>query len=101
MLNIDSGERVYERNSQDKIHPASLTKIMTAIVALESGHDLKAETTDLKVYIQNYIYNQQAGGGGIYQGDQYVLYDLLNAMADSIGQRSFHDDRRLYRQRQH
>ena len=103
MLNIDSGERVYERNSQDKIHPASLTKIMTAIVALESGHDLKAETTDLKVYIQNYIYNQQAGGGGIYQGDQYVLYDLLNAMliqsvneasmmiADYIGNGSIED----------
>lgn len=103
MLNLDSGERVYERNSQDKIHPASLTKIMTAIVALESGHDLKTETTDLKVYIQNYIYNQQAGGGGIYQGDQYVLYDLLNAMliqsvneasmmiADYIGNGSIED----------
>ena len=76
---------------------------MTAIVALESGHDLKAETTDLKVYIQNYIYNQQAGGGGIYQGDQYVLYDLLNAMliqsvneasmmiADYIGNGSIED----------
>ena len=73
------------------------------MVALESGHDLKEETTDLKVYIQNYIYNQQAGGGGIYQGDQYVLYDLLNAMliqsvneasmmiADYIGNGSIED----------
>lgn len=77
LLNVDSGEPVYNRNEMERIQPASLTKIMTALVVLESDHDLDNETTELKTYIQNYLYNLQAGDGGIYQGVQFTLRDLL------------------------
>ncbi|WP_308753402.1 serine hydrolase [uncultured Anaerotruncus sp.] len=103
LLNVDSGEPVYNRNEMERIQPASLTKIMTALVVLESDHDLDAETTELKTYIQNYLYNLQAGDGGIYQGVQFTLRDLLygsltqsvNAaammLADYVGNGSIED----------
>lgn len=103
LLNVDSGEPVYNRNEMERIQPASLTKIMTALVVLESDHDLDNETTELKTYIQNYLYNLQAGDGGIYQGVQFTLRDLLygsltqsvNAaammLADYVGNGSIED----------
>ncbi|MBR4305410.1 MAG: D-alanyl-D-alanine carboxypeptidase [Ruminiclostridium sp.] len=39
MVNIDTGDVVYEKNAEKKMFPASTTKIMTAIVALESVSD--------------------------------------------------------------
>ena len=47
LVNLDTEEHtvVYKKNSNKKIPPASLTKIMTAVVALDSGMDLKKRVT--------------------------------------------------------
>lgn len=81
MVNLDSGAVVYERNSQEQISPASLTKIMTCIVALENVANPENETTSLKAYIQNELY--KIGGvtlGGIYMGEELSIKDLMYAM---------------------
>lgn len=81
MLNLDSDQPVYERNAQEQISPASLTKIMTCILALENVEDLDNEYTDLKAYIQNELYNLQVDTlGGIYLNESLCLRDLLYAM---------------------
>ena len=36
MVNLDTNTVVYEKSPNEKMYPASLTKIMTAIVALEN-----------------------------------------------------------------
>lgn len=80
MINLDSDSVVFEQNAQERVYPASLTKIMTAIVALESDVDLDKETTALKAYIQSYLY--ELGGaslGGIYLGETLTIRDLLYA----------------------
>lgn len=80
MINLDSDSVVFEQNAQERVFPASLTKIMTAIVALESDVDLDKETTSLKAYIQSYLY--ELGGaslGGIYLGETLTIRDLLYA----------------------
>lgn len=39
MVNIDTGDVVFEKNAEKKMYPASTAKIMTAIIALESVSD--------------------------------------------------------------
>lgn len=81
ILNLDSGQEVWAKNEQERMYPASLTKIMTAIIALESGRDLDTETTSLKEYIQSELYNKRIDTlGGIYQGEELTIHDLLYAM---------------------
>lgn len=40
-----SGKILYDKNGDEKFYPASLTKVLTALVVLENTKDLKKETT--------------------------------------------------------
>lgn len=42
-IHINSGKVVYEKNSNQKMYPASMTKIMTALVVLEEVEDIQKE----------------------------------------------------------
>lgn len=46
LKNLDTGDVIYEKNSDKKEYPASLTKIMTAILVLENIDDL--ENTEIE-----------------------------------------------------
>ena len=43
MLNMDTGKPVYELNADKKMLPASLTKMMTCILAYERAEDFENE----------------------------------------------------------
>lgn len=45
LVEMNSGTVVYEKNADDKVYPASLTKIMTCMLALELCKDLAEEVT--------------------------------------------------------
>ncbi len=45
MVNSDTGDVVFEKNAAKKMYPASTTKIMTAIVALENVSDWNKKVT--------------------------------------------------------
>ena len=52
-IDIDSGRILYEKNADEKRLIASITKIMTCIIALENGNlekDIKAGEEILKMY---------------------------------------------------
>lgn len=76
MMNIDSKEVIYEKNAYEKMYPASMTKIMTAIVALENIEDL-----DEKVIITSQmmagLYEANASMAGFGSGDVVTYRDLL------------------------
>ena len=38
LLDMNNGHILYKKNADDKVYPASLTKIMTAVLALENGN---------------------------------------------------------------
>ena len=40
MVNRNSNEVMYEKNAYEKMYPASMTKMMSAIVAIENCDDL-------------------------------------------------------------
>ena len=45
LVDAASGRVLYEKNAREKRLIASITKLMTALVALESGHVLEEEVT--------------------------------------------------------
>lgn len=45
MVNVDTGDVVFEKNAEKKMFPASTTKIMTAIIALENVSDWNKKVT--------------------------------------------------------
>lgn len=60
LIDANSGQAIYEKHSRKKMYPASITKIATAIYAIEKGHlkdDVKiskkaAETEGTSVYLE-------------------------------------------------
>ena len=76
MTDVSSGNVLSECNSRDKIYPASLTKIMTAIVAIENTEDLEERIT-LPYEIFPPLYAKNASMAGFQPGEEVSLKDLL------------------------
>ena len=84
MENLDTSQVIFEKNTFEKMPPASLTKIMTAILAIENIPDLSVEIT-YKPYIQDQMsrLNAQYGGislGGLLAGEVLSAEKLLYAV---------------------
>ena len=79
LVNLDTGKVMYEKNADAKVYPASLTKIMTAILALENVEDLDGTKVALKQYIQDMLYGKNASLGGILLGEEISMRGLLYA----------------------
>lgn len=76
LIDARTGLVLAEKNADEKMYPASTTKIMTAILALEKG-DLNSLMTASARAID------PGPGGmhiGINEGEQIVLEDLINAL---------------------
>ncbi len=77
LIDSKSGQVLYGHNIDQKLYPASVTKIMTAIIALEKG-DLNTMMTAS----ESAVYDIGDGGMniGIMPGEELRMEDLLNAM---------------------
>ena len=65
-----------QKNSEEKIYPASLTKMMTAIVAIEELPDLKEEIKLTNSTFQG-LYEADASMAGFQPGEKVRVIDLL------------------------
>ncbi|WP_251638796.1 D-alanyl-D-alanine carboxypeptidase family protein [Sporosarcina sp. NCCP-2716] len=76
LLDRDSGKAVFEKDATSKAYPASLTKIMTTLVALEHIDDLSAGAP---VDVQTYqaMVAQNASMAGFYGREAVTYRDLL------------------------
>lgn len=84
MINMDTGETILDINGEEERAPASLTKIMTAVVMLdEIGTD---EETLKNTYVSagseafDELYDTGASTADIQQGEKVSYYDLLAAL---------------------
>lgn len=89
-----SGKILYERNSDEKIYPASLTKLMTAILVVEN-----CELDEIVTVSDNAVNSVPSGyvNANIQVGEQLTVEDLLyvmlipsandaaNALAEHVG----------------
>lgn len=78
LINLDDDSNpVVAQKNQDKLkYPASLTKIVTAIVALNNVDDIKTTTTVSKNAIES-LYGTGAQVAGLKIGSQITIEDLL------------------------
>lgn len=74
-IDVQTGRMLYEKNGDDRMLIASITKILTTIIAIESGKDLEGIVT---------VSNRASGkeGSSIYLkvGEKQKLIDLLYAV---------------------
>ncbi len=86
MIDAKTGLVLSSKNPDKKLYPASMTKMMTCILACESGRLSEIVTISAKAAAVPY--------GGVRQGEKYVLRDLLyramlpsdNGAAHAIGE---------------
>lgn len=78
LFDVSNKQVLYSYSAHDRVYPASITKIMTALLALENG-DLSSEVTISKNAAASSfsIYAQVCG---LEEGDIWTLNDLLNAL---------------------
>lgn len=72
----DSLTSVVEKGADEKIYPASMTKVMTLLVACENVTDLSKKLTVTKE-IADYAAQNDGSGAGLKVGDSYTVEDLL------------------------
>ena len=82
LFNADTGKTLLEQNADQPSYVASLTKMMTALLLLESGKDLNGEVTVPTDLTQEFKDIQNANGTtmGLRIGETVRRIDLLYAM---------------------
>ena len=80
VVDARSGETLYEKNADARLHPASLTKMMTLYIAFE---ELRAGriTLDTKVTISKHAAAQPPSRLGLKPGQKIALRYLIRAAA--------------------
>ena len=80
LINLDTGIVVYEKNSRKKMYPASLTKIMTAILVLENINDLENTNITAPLAVFDELYLTGASSVGYENKEIITAEDLMYAM---------------------
>lgn len=73
LIELQSGRVLLEKNASRRLPPASLTKIMTALVALEAAPLQQVVKIDGRAIVHHSSYNFRPG-------EEFVLRDLITAM---------------------
>ena len=76
LIDLDSGETLAEKNQSQIVYPASLTKMMTVLVALENIEDINASVT-LPEDIFPALQEEGASMAGFEPGETATYKDLL------------------------
>ncbi|MEE4561020.1 D-alanyl-D-alanine carboxypeptidase family protein [Paenibacillus polymyxa] len=84
LMDADTGTVIYEKNSREKLPPASITKIMTMLLTMEAIHDGKLKLTD-KVRASEYA--SSMGGSQIFlePGEEMTVDEMLKGIAMASG----------------
>ncbi len=78
MENLETGRVVLELDADERVYPASLTKILTCIIAIEKCQDLN-EVYEIPRGIFDDIYAQGGAHLSIKYGERLTVGDLLHA----------------------
>ena len=79
VINGDTGEVVFEKNSSEKLSMASTTKIMTGLLLCEYGN------FDKEITVTNEMLRVEGSSMGLLGGDRVTLHDLLYGLMLSSG----------------
>lgn len=82
LVNMDTGQVVYEKDAESKRYPASTTKIMTYIVAVENIDDLENTKIPIKKSVIEVLENTGSSLANVAEhvGESMSAIDLLYSM---------------------
>lgn len=77
VIDADSGAVLYGQNIHQQYYPASITKILTALIIIE-----ECDMDEVVTFSHNAVYNVESGSSnaGIDEGDQLTVRECLYAM---------------------
>ena len=81
LKSLDTGAVIYTKNPDERIHPASTTKIMTLIVALENCDDLEKTVMVTETFDDDLVFGSTSIN--LQVGEILSVSDLLYAVAVS------------------
>lgn len=84
LMDADTGTVIFDKNSHDRLPPASITKIMTMLLIMESVKDGKLKMTN-KVRTSEYAASM--GGSQIFlePGEEMTVQEMLKGIAMASG----------------
>lgn len=97
LANPDTDDIIYAKNADKKLYPASLTKLMTALLLYENTKDLDSEILTVSKNALKLLQGTDSSVGGLKEGEQVtarqMLYVLLlssandgsNVIAEHVG----------------
>lgn len=81
LVSMDTGAILYSKNMHEKLYPASLTKIMTALLLLENTPDLDKEIITVSPNVVKSLQGTDSSTAGLVAGEQLtarqMLYNLM------------------------
>ncbi len=80
LINLDKDITVYEKNPTKKMYPASLTKIMTAMIVLDNVKDLDNTSFEAPLVVFDELYGMGASSVGYSRGEVATVSDLMYSM---------------------
>lgn len=80
LVNTDTGTVIYEKNADKPTYPASLTKIMTTILAIEMIPDLENTVIKASPYLFDEFYGLGVSTADILPNEETRAIDLLYAV---------------------
>jgi len=84
LMDADSGTIIFEKNSHDKLPPASITKIMTMVLIMEALDEGRIKLSDT---VTTSEYAASMGGSQIFlePGEEMTVQDMLKGIALASG----------------
>lgn len=79
-VNDDTGLVMYAKNENEKMYPASLTKIMAALVILQNTADLDGTKATMTSDLVAKLYNTDSSNIGMVAGETFTMRQILYAM---------------------
>ena len=80
LMSLDTGEVIYEKNADERVHPASCTKIMSAALAMEMCDDLKGTVVTVSDNVWDEFDGLNISTAGLARGEELSMYDCICAM---------------------
>ena len=77
LINTDTGDVLFSKNTDQRFYPASLTKLMTALVLYESCPDLDGQKITVSEYAINSLQGTDSSTGGLKIGEELTVRQML------------------------
>ena len=85
LISLDTDEVLFSQNADDKVYPASLTKMLTAVILIENTENLDTEIITYTKEANNAILGTGSVVLGLKIGEQVTARDALYGLLVSSG----------------